>query len=262
MTKNQANFRDELLRLPGQSVDEMLDRYDDDEVNPTVASLVFAIFLLGFVLLHAAYPIFDNTWPLVFILSAAIVYFTFRLRKARQTIRALVQGRDGERYVGQLLEKMRVDGHIIFHDVKAEHFNIDHVVIGPKGVYVIETKTWSKLPGKGKVSYRDGKFSVNGKIFATNPLEQAKKNSQWFYGLLKKSTGKTIPVVPVVVMPDWFIEPEDTKNARADGVLFVNPKALSAFIGRGSGALSPEDIHLASYHVEMHVKHAGRLFAK
>lgn len=259
MTKNDNKFRKDLLRIPGQSVDEMIESYMNDRVDPDISSLLFAVVLLSLVLLHSVYPIFDQTWVFSFVLLAVIGFFTHRILYARKKLRKMYQGRDGERYVGQLLEKMRVDGHVVFHDLKAEQFNVDHVVVGPQGIYVIETKTWSKLPGKSIASYKNGRFMINGKVIQKNPLEQAKKNSKWLHGVLKESTGKSFSIIPVVVMPDWFIEPGDTKNARADGVIFVNPKALPAFVKGSTVSLPLEDVHLTAYHIEMYAKHMSKL---
>ena len=48
--------------------------------------------------------------------------------------------------MGQLLENLRADGARVFHDLVGEGLNIDHVVVSPHGIFVLETKTWSK-PG-------------------------------------------------------------------------------------------------------------------
>ena len=42
------------------------------------------------------------------------------------------------------LQRLRADGAQIFHDVPADGFNLDHVVVADKGIFVIETKTWSR----------------------------------------------------------------------------------------------------------------------
>jgi hypothetical protein len=52
------------------------------------------------------------------------------------------KGRDGERKVGQALEALKADGWVVMHDVEVPYGgNIDHVVIGPRGAFAIETKS-------------------------------------------------------------------------------------------------------------------------
>jgi hypothetical protein len=50
----------------------------------------------------------------------------------------------GERAVGQFLEeKLRPLGYHILNDLPGDGFNLDHVIIGPTGIYCVETKTRS-----------------------------------------------------------------------------------------------------------------------
>ena len=37
-----------------------------------------------------------------------------------------------------------LQGFHVYHDFPAEGFNIDHIVVGAKGVFAVETKTRSK----------------------------------------------------------------------------------------------------------------------
>jgi hypothetical protein len=52
-----------------------------------------------------------------------------------------IRGARAERSVGEELEALRRDGFVVLHDVEAlGRGNIDHIVSGPTGVYVVETK--------------------------------------------------------------------------------------------------------------------------
>ena len=165
----------------------------------------------------------------------------------------LKQGRDGERAVGQYLERLREDGAQVFHDIPAKGFNVDHVVISPHGIYVIETKTLSKpVQGKPTAWVRDGKLVVGGRVPERDPIEQARAVADWTQTLLRDSTGRTFPVRPVVVLPGWFVERVDT-NA-TNGVWVLNPKALPAFIANEPSALRTEDVKLAAYHLSRYVR--------
>jgi hypothetical protein len=59
----------------------------------------------------------------------AVLDSAYKVHKLRPKIHALKPGRDGEKVVGQALEELRTGGAILLHDITANGFNVDHVVI-------------------------------------------------------------------------------------------------------------------------------------
>lgn len=51
------------------------------------------------------------------------------------------QGAEGEEVVGKVLQGLADDGWCVIHDVCFGRGNIDHVVVGPGGIFTIETKS-------------------------------------------------------------------------------------------------------------------------
>jgi hypothetical protein len=51
------------------------------------------------------------------------------------------QGAEGEEVVGRVLEGLADDGWCVIHDVCFGRGNIDHIVVGPGGIFTIETKS-------------------------------------------------------------------------------------------------------------------------
>jgi hypothetical protein len=51
------------------------------------------------------------------------------------------QGAEGEEAVGQILDGLRAEGWCVIHDVSFGRGNIDHIVVGPGGIFSIETKS-------------------------------------------------------------------------------------------------------------------------
>jgi Nuclease-related domain len=51
------------------------------------------------------------------------------------------QGAEGEEVVGGILEGLAAEGWHVIHDVSFGRGNIDHIVVGPGGIYTIETKS-------------------------------------------------------------------------------------------------------------------------
>jgi hypothetical protein len=54
---------------------------------------------------------------------------------------AWAQGAEGEEVVGEILEGLEADGWQVIHDVSFGRGNIDHIVVGPGGLFTVETKS-------------------------------------------------------------------------------------------------------------------------
>jgi hypothetical protein len=75
---------------------------------------------------------------------AALVGWRLRFRPSEQA-RGWRRGAHGERRTARLLRRLARDGFVIFHDlaVPGADANLDHLVIGPTGVFVIDSKQWT-----------------------------------------------------------------------------------------------------------------------
>src|SRR5215218_10208096 len=76
---------------------------------------------------------------------AALVGWRLRFRPSEQA-RSWRRGAHGERRTARLLRRLARDGFVIFHDlaVPGGDANLDHLVIGPTGVFVIDSKQWTE----------------------------------------------------------------------------------------------------------------------
>jgi Nuclease-related domain len=158
----QSPLKAKPLRLPGESVDKEIDRWiNDATLGPFFGAGSFCI-----VAFFEWYGYLTHTprQPIVFtgIAVAALLYAGWRFRVIRKQVRQLRQGRDGERVVGQFLERLREGGGQVFHDIPGEGFNLDHVVISTHGIYAIETKTLSKPWPEAKVVVEGDVLKVAG----------------------------------------------------------------------------------------------------
>jgi len=158
------------------------------------------------------------------------IFIAFSITKiflCQKDIRKLKLGREGEKAVGEFLDRFREKGYRVFHDIVGGDFNIDHVLIGNTGIYTIETKTISKsLKGSNNITY-DGEKVMIGKFdLDRNPIVQAKAQANWLKELINDLTGKEIRVQPVVLYPGWFVN----KMPKGAKVWVLNPKALPKFL--------------------------------
>ncbi|MFE5839982.1 nuclease-related domain-containing protein [Arthrobacter sp. NPDC056493] len=83
-----------------------------------------------------------------------------QLEQAEQTERAWAKGAAGEALVGQVLDGLASQGWLALHDVHwpgRPKANLDHILVGPGGVIVIDAKNWS-----GEVEVRNGVLRQNG----------------------------------------------------------------------------------------------------
>ncbi|MGN6556562.1 MAG: nuclease-related domain-containing protein [Solirubrobacterales bacterium] len=55
--------------------------------------------------------------------------------------RSWSQGAEGEEAVGKVLEDLAEEGWCVIHDVSFGRGNIDHILVGPGGIFTIETKS-------------------------------------------------------------------------------------------------------------------------
>jgi hypothetical protein len=75
---------------------------------------------------------------------AALVGWRLRFRPSEQA-RTWQRGVHGERHTARLLDRLTRQGYVVFHDlaVPDSPANVDHLVIGPSGVFVIDSKQWT-----------------------------------------------------------------------------------------------------------------------
>jgi len=241
------------LRNPGESLDKQIDELINGEALPYILIIVLGFVFAGFEWYRWLFDVKHS--PVVYTILAIVVtpYCLIKLFAIRKKVRQLTQGRDGEKAVGQYLENLRETSAKVFHDIPGEGFNIDHVVIATSGIYVIETKTYSK-PEKGqpKVIF-DGtslKFSTG---FSTNkPLIQVEASCNWLRNLIKESTGKSFAIKPVIVFPGWFSEP--TSDAKSSDIWVLNPKGLPTFIANSKEKMAPEDMSMVAFHLSRYIR--------
>ncbi|MBF0329939.1 MAG: NERD domain-containing protein [Nitrospirae bacterium] len=122
---------------------------------------VILAFISGYVI-----GVNQNYLTLIFIVVAILVwkYLSKKIKSIEKERLAFRKGATGEALVGFLLDGFPDDFRII-HDLSTPYGNIDHIVIGPTGAFVIDTKNW-----KGIVSSDgSGELLLNGK--STNKPE-------------------------------------------------------------------------------------------
>jgi hypothetical protein len=178
----------------------------------------------------------------------------FKVRKALPQYRQYKLGLKGEQIVGQILETLRADGYRVFHDLQGDGFNVDHVLVGPAGLFAIETKTATKpTKGDARITIDGDTVRVAGHRPDRDPVAQAEAAASFVHERIKATTGRDVRVRPVVLYPEWFVDGKQSSG----GTWVLNPKALPSFIRNEPVTLAKEDIHLFVDRLEIESRQGG-----
>ena len=211
-------FADAVLRSPGESLAAKINDLSFDfamyfplaAITPIYA---YAVYLqIGAVKQQS--PSLIEAVPLFIFAALATSWLLIKLIRTMSELHKYRIGYAGEVAVGNALNQLMLQGYRVFHDIEGDKkFNVDHLLIGPSGVFAVETKTKTKKKEiKGKQTH---KVMYDGKslFFPERPdsphrafLEQSKRNAKWVSKWLTEATGHTVKAQPVLVLPGWFIE--------------------------------------------------------
>jgi len=248
--ETRSPLKDKPLRYPGQSLDNEIDDIAFDFLNPLMNAMCFVAWSMMVWIENFTQKI-SNPYVVTVIALVTVVWAGYKYFKTKKKIELLKMARDGERIVGEQLELLREKGYAVFHDIQGDKFNIDHVIISKHGVFVIETKTFSKpVKGDAKVLYNGEKIIVNGWEPDRDPIKQAKANSSWLKDILKKSTGNIYPVRGAVMFPGWYIESKSLKSE----IWVLNPKALPTFIDNEPDCINQNDVNMIAFHLSRYIR--------
>lgn len=247
-------LKDPPLPNPGESAERMRT---DLLLDGVASHFMIATFGVG-ILIPTLPRLFgyqaEPIWLILFALFL-IAHSVWRIARTVPSLRHFRQGIQGEKAVGQFLDRLRSDGAQVFHDIPASGFNLDHVVIHRTGVYLIETKTYSKpLARTAKVVFDGESVLVDGRKTDRNPITQVRAGARWLDGILRESTGRSFPIRPVVVFPGWWVEP--TAEAKSSDVWVLNPKALPSFIKNSRDRLPSDEVSLCAFHLSRYIRGA------
>lgn len=254
--KRRSPLTSELLRPPGFGLSEKLD-----ELRWDVGSYLFAAALFPAMLLASFFARTNQaevgqlqTTGTIYAVGGMLMLAFLAVRSIGKVkmIQSCRDGRNGELATAQLLEPIIAGGGRVLHDIQANGFNIDHVVVAPGGVFAVETKHRLKpITGKGK---DDAKVSFDGKALRfpdwtdTRTAEQAAAQARWLSDRLSRSTGLAVKARPVIALPGWYVS---VTERRAD-VWAMNPKNCAYMLkpaGHQEG-LSAATIRQVAFQVE------------
>lgn len=255
----------DLLRPAGYSLQRSIDDLRSDLEESFIATPIMATFGPFLLLLQERLEhrvIGPVAWYLVVTISiTAVVFYSYRAIRIAKRLSHLRLGLACEMAVAQELEQVvrpENQPYRIFHDLQFDGFNVDHLVVSPRGVFVIETKGRSKLILDGK---KQAKVRLEGDAlhFPTHverqPLEQVRMNVKAVRSWLTEATGFDVPVGGILVLPGWYVE---LKQRMTDPYV-CSGKALASLLPKlRAGTLDLGQVQAIAHQVTQRVRDVDR----
>lgn len=191
--------------------------------------LLICVFLAGFAV---AIGMLGSIMGAAILLSIVIVGLAFALNHAIHLIERYFKGARGEERVAHILECLPSSYHV-FNDFNAMGTQVDHVVIGPNGVYSVETKCWGE-----EVSIEGSALLVGGVPPSRSPIQQSLEEAELVSQVLTEKgwSGKITPVLAFA--SDTFM----AHLAEVAGVVVINSCEMSNAFLTGRVTMSTHEI--------------------
>ncbi len=194
-----------------------------------------------------------NIWGALTAVAISLIWtlvFKGKLMNSLEQRRNYQLGFDGERFVGEELSRLIAAGFEIYHDVPFDSFNMDHVLVGKPGVFVVESKTKSKpIDKSGNKEYEvafDGKKLHWPWGAESQDIEQARMNAKTLSEWLTDAVGEKVQASAILTLPGWWIE----RKAPCDGVQILNPKEIIRVCDSNDVKLNEARIRQICHHLD------------
>lgn len=224
----------------------------------SVAGLIIGVLIGGSVAAHWP-PMrrFTSVWVIVACEVVALLVCLYLARfldkpineLARQRVRWL-RGGQGEALVAWYLNDLPKSFHVFHNTMVQADCDIDHVVIGPTGIFCLSTKS-----NRGQYSLdADGKYLLNGK--ETDHLHQAQRLAMQLKDRLAGICGKIPWIQPVLMVPFAYID-FPTRQQKA---WVVHEDNLPEVFTDGPIVLKADDVQRYAKAMEMIAENASEVF--
>lgn len=150
------------------------------------------------------------------------------------------KGAEGERLTARAFEPLEAAGWILLNDLPLpgrKRANIDHVLIGPPGVYVVETKHWK---GRGRIER--SRLVVNGRDRRADLDEVWREAGAVQYVLRDRLARLEFDVRAVICVHNTELARGLFREPEIAGVRIGSPRKLVAWFRSQHSRIRPEDV--------------------
>jgi hypothetical protein len=191
--------------------------------------LLIVVALAGY-LLRAAAPVprIGSTAAGVLFLGLAIAVAA-AANYSRNRLQAFTKGAKGEEVVARALALLP-DTFTVFHGIASHKRGIlgqggadlDHVIVGPSGLFVIETKNWNS-----DITIENSELLFDGELPSRPPLDQAKAAATALNSRIQTTCNIAISAQPILCFASNRLSHGQQGSA---GVLVCNANQLASVI--------------------------------
>ncbi len=198
-----------------------------------VGLLMLALDNLIRVFTNRALP--ANIW-LLYLALAALLGLAWVVQKIFHLSDRAAQGALGEERVGLILESLKSKGWVVLHDLQVPPIgNIDHLIIGLAGVFVVETKSH-----RGRITAQGTQLLRNGKPLEKDFIQQAKAQSMALNQMLQRQLRQNWYVQPIICFTQAFVQ---IPGNRIENVWVLPLKWLLPTLERQPPRLTPTQVN-------------------
>lgn len=202
---------------------------------------LLVLFLAGY-LTRAAWPVPPLSATLIgagFLALAGLLAALMTL--GRDRLQSFLKGAQGEEWVARILSFLPAS-YDVYHGVPTKEGSIqsasdyDHIVIGPTGIFLIETKHW-----EGRIQVQDNRILCDGQEPTRPPIDQVKEAASGLRQDLRTAIHHGLDLQPVLCFVDGHLQDGYTGAA---GVLICTSHTLTDIITEESEAPLPRDVQV------------------
>jgi hypothetical protein len=199
-------------------------------VFPVLEGLILNRFTITEIFSQPQAYVFYSVAALAIAAVAWLIKSVVESFSIQKKIRNCQFGLRGEQAVAEALadRALAAAGYTVFHDILGDgSWNIDHVVVGPGGIFVLETKTRPRR--KSTRPQPDHEVNFDGQTLCfpwcddRNAAKQVIRNAQWVQRFVEGFGPKAIEVQPVIVVPGWFVKVDGRHDVKV-----MNAKYLAS----------------------------------
>lgn len=169
-------------------------------------SSITAFLVLGIYLA----PRLSGVWMWVLFAPACLLFiawWVFVVQGVRRWLELRFAARAQAAFAGALA-RLNLQGHRVFHDVAAGDITLDHVVMGPKGLFAIRLVARRSQRGVEAIARINGRSIEFQDGFALlDTIALAERSARALAELPVKGLSHRPHVIPVVAVPGWEIAP-------------------------------------------------------
>lgn len=196
-----------------------------------ISLFIIPVLIVGAYLAARHLGVTSNGW--VEIMGLAIfslllmLFIGLRLMRIIDSKNMMLLVHESRMATRRVLDPLLKEHYRVFHDVVSDQFSIDHLVVGPKGVFAIQTH--AKPVSANKQRSDDRIVTYNGReLFFPKGSDHgivedaqmnAEKLSQWLTG----QTEEPVAVRAIISLPGWKV-----RRTSSEGMPIVNPKQFAS----------------------------------